>query len=90
MRILSAIGLLFCLEIFSNEAALRAMIRLFRASGQHTCWSSKAIGHKCTVNGTGYTSCDDAFRALQGMDCCPMTNEGGSSVDFRINTCTAF
>jgi hypothetical protein len=63
---------------------------LFRAQGIHTCWSEQAIGHTCFVQGASYGDCQEAFLDLKADDCCPGTQYGGSSVDFKITQCTPF
>jgi hypothetical protein len=63
-------------------------MKVFRASGEHQCWSDSSIGHSCSVSGTGYSSCDDAMRSLAGSDCCPYTTHKGRSNSFRLTGCT--
>lgn len=62
--------------------------RLYRAVGEHVCWSNDAVGHRCIVDDVGFSSCNEAFFTLKNRDCCPRTDFGGSSVDFKITTCT--
>lgn len=70
-------------EIFFNG-------RIFRAAGEHKCWSSRSVGHTCFIHGVNFTSCDDAFRSLQADDCCPGSDGGGSSIEFSLNQCTMY
>jgi hypothetical protein len=72
--------------------------QLFRAKGMHHCQSETDIGHQCSVFGTGYTNCDEAYRSLKAKDCCLTTRKkvdgknryGGTSIGFSIDSCTKF
>lgn len=73
-----------------RDYSTSTLARLFRAKGTHQCQSHTSIGHKCSVFGTNYTSCDEAQRKLAMSDCCPKTKDKGTSIDFQMGTCTAF
>ena len=62
--------------------------RLFRAWGEHTCWSDTSIGHRCRVEDVNFTSCDEARHYLEQQRCCHLTEYGGSSVGFELKLCT--
>ena len=62
--------------------------RLFRAWGEHTCWSDTSIGHTCRVENTGFTNCQEAYVRLEMERCCHLTEHGGSSVGFTLKQCT--
>lgn len=72
--------------------------RLFRATGEHQCQSRTDWGHKCSVRGQPYTSCNEAYYALKREDCCRSTRKkmdgqdrlGGVSVNFKITKCTQY
>jgi hypothetical protein len=73
-----------------DDVELKTGYRQFRAVGEHTCWSTRSVGHKCTNFGVSYTDCQAAFYALKAEDCCPRTEFGGGSVDFKLTSCTNF
>lgn len=74
-------------EITADGYSFRT--RLFRARGFHSCWSDKGIGHKCSVGGTDFTNCNEAYYRLKQRDCCSATRDKGKSVDFSLSSCSS-
>jgi hypothetical protein len=61
---------------------------LFKGEGVHQCQSEKSIGHKCTVSGTEFSSCDHAAKSLKITDCCRNSEFGGVSIGFTMGKCS--
>jgi hypothetical protein len=91
----SVISIAMC---WHNASYAQQPVRQFRAAGSHQCQSNTDIGHQCTVFGTGYTDCDQAYYSLKRDDCCPRTRKmmggkdrlGGDSISFKLTSCTQF
>ena len=56
------------------------------AVGTHKCQSSSSLGHTCEVRNY-FDDCNEAFLSLKGNDCCGKTANGGTSIEFNLDSC---
>ena len=80
---------------YSTETAQAATgMKLFRAEGTHTCWSSQNIGYSCFVSGVGFFDAGHATWKLKQVNCCKnalingVRQTDGQSTGFKLTLCT--
>ncbi len=62
-------------------------LKIVHAKGSHECWSSKAIGYRCSVDNRMYTDCAIAIQKLRETNCCRYGHPDGVSNGFTPEGC---